>query len=136
MIGYAAREIFTEQEGDLLAKAEGLVDVAPYELEGDLVRCHELARAVGRILDLQYCDGWFGMIDHSWLWTRPPRLIDGFFADGVPNVLDVYAPGRLPQVVLVASSPHLPYEYRRGDGRSDVRAPTVEALIELMRGAL
>lgn len=136
MIGYAAREIFTAHERDLLDRAERLVAAAPYELDGHLVRCHELARAVGMLLDLSHCDGWFGMIDYSWLWTRRPKQIDGVFVDGVPNVLDVYVPGRLPQVALVASSPHLPYEYRRGDARSDVRAGAVAALFERMRGAL
>lgn len=134
MIGYSERDIFAKWECSLRSAAERYIEAVPYELDGEVVRCHELARAVGQMLDLEVADGWYGMIDHSWLWTRKPKR--SFFADGVPNILDVYAVGRLPMVQLVSSSPHLPYEYRRGDARKDVRQIVVDDLVLRMQNSV
>ncbi len=129
MKGYAAAEIFSACELQFLARAQRLVELAPHELDGKLVRCHELARAVGSVLDLVTVDGWYGMADHSWLCTTPPREFDT-----PPNILDVYAPGRLPQVQLVHSTTHLPFEYRRGDWRKDIRFDVIEELERRFNG--
>lgn len=54
------------------------------------------ARFVGARLDLVVQDGYFGFVEHSWLWTGPqPQLIWQ-----IPNILDTYVPGALPQVQL------------------------------------
>jgi hypothetical protein len=134
MIGYAEREIFTQRELQVLEKADQLVQLAPYELQGDEVRCHELARAVGQLLKLHVVDGWYGHVSHSWLWLEP--LVECGFPRLVPRILDCYCPGRLPQVQLVDCSTVLPFEYRRGDSRIDIRHHVVHELVEMMRGAL
>jgi hypothetical protein len=68
-------------------------------------RCHELAHAVGEVLGLPVQDGYYEGINHSWLWTRPlPKLP----APSLPNILDVYVPGELPQVQLIHYASILP----------------------------
>jgi|GEM_PF-2787853 len=110
MIEYSERHIFTRRELDLLKQAQNLVANAPYlDGDGEPIRCHELARAVGRVLCLDYADGRYGFVDHTWLWTESP-------GDSIPwklpNVLDVYVPGSLPQVQLVhTDSSGLPPRY-------------------------
>ncbi len=110
MIGYAQREIFTPRELKLLDCAETLVAIAPYEIDGDLVRCHELARAVGAVLGLQHEDGRYGFVDHTWLWTS--KLSERVAPWDLPHVLDVYVPGGMPQVQLIdAAHAGLPPRY-------------------------
>jgi hypothetical protein len=94
MKGYAETEIFTADEMALHQRATALVaslaQLAPEEQAK--VRCHELARAVGRVLGLEVQDGRYGACDHSWCWTAPrPR----------GHVLEVYAIARVPMVQLV-----------------------------------
>ncbi len=95
MIGYAERECFDAAELKLLRRASELVALAPYELPSGTVRCHELTRAVGRILDLPVQDGHHGAVQHSWLWTGKFPVESKH-----PNILDVYCVGRMPQVQL------------------------------------
>jgi len=101
VIGYALREVFSKREIDLRYNAETLVAITPYEIDGELVRCHELARAVGKVLKLEHEDGRYGFVEHTWLWTEP-KMNEKFHAPWfLPNVLDVYVPGGVPQVQLV-----------------------------------
>ena len=95
----------------------------PHDLNGEWVRCHEVARVVATSLDLQMTDGFYGMADHSWIWTSEIRPFET-----PPNILDVYCPGRLPQVQLIHSSNYLPFEYRKGPARDDVRQDVIEYL--------
>lgn len=134
MIGYAEREIFTPREMRILEHAKALVALAPYELQGAEVRCHELSRAVGHLINLEVVDGWYGHVSHSWCWLDP--LPEGGLPRLVPRILDPYVPGRLPQCQLIDTSTVLPFEYRRGDPRKDIRQSVVVALVDLMRGAL
>ena len=99
MKGYAETDVFNVAELQLLRRAQRIVDVLPASIEGRVIRCHELTRAVAEFLGCEVCDGWYGMVEHSWLWTKPLELFNG-----LPNVLDVYAPGRPPAVQLVHSS--------------------------------
>ena len=111
MNGYAETEVFTPREKLLLRQATELVEIAPYEVYGNLVRCHELARAVGKVLGLEHEDGRYGFVEHTWLWTEP-RADEKFCAPWVlPNVLDVYTPGSMPQVQLVHMATGLPARY-------------------------
>jgi hypothetical protein len=126
MIPYAQRECFTPQEVELWKRATEIVAKLPHFVEDDEVRCHEVARVVGGILKLPWADGWYGMAEHSWLWTRAWEPLSP-----MPNVLDVYAVGRLPPVILVHSSTHLPFEYRRGDSRKDTRVGVVHTLMKI-----
>lgn len=109
MIGYAEKEVFTPKELSLWQRAVNLVEKVPYELRGESIRCHELARAVGRVLGLDHEDGKFGFVEHTWLWVEP---LDRTIAPWVmPNVIDVYVPGSVPSVQLVHMATGLPTRY-------------------------
>ena len=130
--------MFTFSERQLLERATALVaKVADEVMDGDLIRCHELARAVGDVLQLPVVDGKFGLVEHSWLLTcrLPDRPTGGFVRR--PSILDVYSVGRLPMVQLVCTScwgltPH--QCYTAGEFRRDVKAEVVEHLLCQMRG--
>lgn len=133
MISYAAREVFTNQEQLLRLGVEGWLRKLSHDAdpEGE-VRCHELVRAVAIILGWdakkRVADGWYGMVEHSWLWTQDREKYSA-----PPNILDVYAVGRLPQVQLIHSTTNLPFEYRRGAIRTDIRRSVVKRLVLAMR---
>ncbi len=132
MKSYAELEMFKETEIQLLKRAILLVERVPDQVLGELVRCHELARAAGKILGLSVQDGYYNFIEHSWLWLTPYDP-DDFY---IPNVLDVYVPGRIPQVQLVnTNSSALPRDYRRGqDERTDINELAVEKILWYMVG--
>lgn len=121
MITYAERTCFHPSHLRTLSRAQGLV-AAVANTWGNELRCHELARAVKRVLadsTIAIVDGHCGPIEHSWL-----RFSDG-------TILDPYAPGRLPavQIVdgLVASA------YRKGVARRDIRRSIIDRLVLEMR---
>jgi hypothetical protein len=133
---YSESNVFSPGETRLLRTARQLVDRVSER--GPEVRCHELSRAVGRVLELPVQDGYYGFVDHSWLWTRSldasrPRNMTRL---GFPNILDVYSVGQLPQVRLVGCEhpqlPHVGWAYRPGAERSDVDAALVDRLAEAM----
>jgi hypothetical protein len=107
MKGYSEKEIFTRAELDVLARASHLVAKIDVEDFETTIRCHELARAVGRLLGLRHEDGVYsanasdGGVDHSWLLV--PNSWGGC------SILDVYAVGRLPQVQLVYCGVTVPH---------------------------
>src|SRR5580692_12192745 len=121
MKGYAAAEVFSKGEQLLLREAQKIVARLPLrDSSGRWSRCHEVARFVGLLLDLEVCDGYYGMCEHTWLWTTPvpvARRKGHPWFGPPPNILDPYVVGRVPLVQLVHSSNHLPFEYRRGDKR-------------------
>jgi hypothetical protein len=139
-ISYSERAVFTADEKQLLYQAERCVARIPSTLADS--RCHEVARAVGHHLGLAHQDGFYGFVDHTWLWTAP-------FADpcyepsrnktriGFPHVLDVYCVGSLPMVRLVdarhTSLPHIGWAYRPGRTRDDIDEARLWALIEVTR---
>ena len=138
MRSYADLKVFSGKEKLWLSRATELVgEIREGEEE---LRCHELARAVGRLLGLHVQDGHYGFAEHSWLWTSEPRRAE---ADGevelfgAPNILDVYSVGQLPQVQLVAAGrvglPHVGWAYRPGAARRDIRGETVERIIRETR---
>ncbi len=87
------------------------------------LRCHELARAVARGLvhrghsGVTVIDGQLYMIEHSWLLLPPSRLP----AAMRPALLDVYCPGRLPQVQLIDDHFVVSRGYKAGKPRTDIR---------------
>lgn len=109
MRGYAEQNVFTERELKLFEHATTLVAIAPYEICGYLVRCHELARAIGRVLGLEHQDGRFGFVEHTWLWLEPLRVEIAPWV--LPRILDVYVPGAVPQVQLIDTASGLPPRY-------------------------
>jgi hypothetical protein len=104
MFSYSELEIFGRSELGLLKDAIFIVAKLP-DIPG--LRCHELARVVGNILNLEIQDGYFGMAEHSWLWTSPMK--HSYEKRRYPNILDVYAVGSLPQVQLIDMGHWLPH---------------------------
>lgn len=126
MKGYAT-QVFNDTEFRMLDQATQLVAAIPEDFppcKGNLLRCHELARAVGKFLNLPVVDGHYGRVEHSWLWTKPHR-----------HILDVYAVGRYPMVLLVDYeffTIHRQYKYPYSIPGID--REVVSALVDLFRG--
>lgn len=124
MKSYAEREVFHEDALAALDVASALVDRVG-DHWGSELRCHELARAVGRTLGLEIVDGKCHAVEHSWLLVHQGE--ETF-------VLDVYVPGRVPSVQLVhASHWALGLGYMPGERRDDIREDVVERLVEEMK---
>jgi hypothetical protein len=134
---YSEKEMFGASELRLFRQAAHLVAqvaIVP-SLSMDEVRCHELARAVGHVLGLTVQDGWYGYVEHSWLWTRPLDEPVGV-RWALPNILDVYAVGSLPQVQLIHMTPATGHtqNYRPLPApRTDIALSIVELLVEKFR---
>jgi len=131
--------VFSEEEKDLLVRATRIVELLPeLQPDGELIRCHEVARVVGCLLKLDVQDGKYGLHDHSWCWTGPfhprwPRTVDP------PKILDPYCVGNLPVVRLLDSAssvPHLGWMYRPAPERDDVLKAFVESEAERIRRIL
>lgn len=135
MIGYAEREVFTSKEQALFRRATALVSVAaPYTFNDEPVRCHELARAVGRILDLEHEDGRFGFVEHTWLWIEPLSVHSHHPPWVLPRILDVYVPGAMPQVQLIDTASGLPPRYYLSNVFDvEINNYVVDRLTELFR---
>lgn len=87
-------------------------------------RCHELTRVVAKILHLDFVDGVYGAVDHSWILI--PDIRNGWISS---VILDVYAVGRLPMVQLVDPRvPGLHNLYKMRDQRTDIDEVTVREL--------
>lgn len=132
-------EIFSPPELEVLAKAIRVVDLLPETTpDGGLVRCHEVARIVGCLLKLPVQDGKYGLVEHSWLWTRKlvpryPRVMDR------PKILDPYCVGNLPVVRLLDSAPsvpHLGWAYQPGKERTDILKDFVRSEVARIRRLL
>ena len=119
MRSYAERELFEPGEIADWQTATKLVTLVPYAIDGEPVRCHELARAVACHLGLYVCDGKYGMVEHSWIVTRTMKL---------SNILDVYVPGSMPQVQLISSCRLLPTAYNPRHARGDIRVGVMRFL--------
>lgn len=104
MRGYAETSGFTGRAQDLLREAQEIVALIPDPAEGrPCWRCHEVAHAAGDLLGLKVVDGMYGAVEHSWL-----LIPDGCRQDE-DVILDVYAVGVLPQVLLVSTYAALPH---------------------------
>jgi len=119
-------ERFTQKELSLWRIAKEIVQDVPDQFDGEDIRCHELARVVASYLDIPYQDGRYGFVEHTWLWTTP--LEGELHRWKLPNILDVYVPGQVPQVQLIHTSTHLPLPYLWGPPRIDIRENVVESL--------
>jgi len=142
MKSYSEREIFTAAEVTLFRQAEKLVEMLPEDTNASRhhegMRCHELARAVGRVLKLQHQDGYYGFVDHTWLWATKfeSNVLNRESRLGFPNILDVYSVGQLPMVRLVDGAhtqlPHVGWAYRPGKDREDIDEKSVDRLVAIM----
>ncbi len=105
---YSEREVFGVSDLVYYRKARRAVQRMPsYDEHGLELRCHEVARAVARVLELPgefVRDGYYELgCQHSWI-----VLPSG-------HVLDVYAVGRLPPVQLVAVVTTIPKRFTERD---------------------
>lgn len=134
MIIHATPQVFSRRALDILRITEDLVGRIG-DCWGNELRCHELARAVqGGLREAGHprarvVDGRMGSIDHSWILLPGYELQAG--SDRAP-ILDVYAPGRLPQVQLVDASWVISAEYVAGSERLDVRRDIVRVIMRKM----
>jgi hypothetical protein len=114
MLSYAERECFDGFAQSIWEDAVDLVKRVDNG-HGNEVRCHELARAALKALtelnqsklqrngaSLELVDGRLWLIEHSWI------VFSGRYAAALARhessrryILDVYCPGRLPQVQLL-----------------------------------
>lgn len=147
MKSWSEKEIFSKEELQLFNRATRLVNALEVEDLAE-VRCHELARAVAHVLndaapgiDVHVQDGYYGFVDHSWIWTTrpdPSRIITPRL--GLPNILDVYSVGRLPLVQLVDCQhpqlPHVGWAYRPGELRKDIQHGVLGTLIARLTALL
>lgn len=142
MKGYAETDIFGSWEMERLDHATRLIAWIQPDSRHEPVRCHELTRAVAHILrrdltdgvDIIVDDGQYGMVDHSWMWLKPPSR-----CGLVTSILDVYAVARLPQVQLVSfqvlgTRKVNDVSYRSGPERTDIDEKVVNHLVYHMMG--
>jgi len=125
MRGYSETHVFSSNPIALLETVQGIVRTFPDEFDGQPLRCHEVAHAIGCALDLEVVDGKYGTVEHSWLLTSSNS------AAGV-CIIDPYAVGRLPQVQLVAPIPGIglsPYSPR--ERRTDIKLSVLQRLTVL-----
>lgn len=85
MIGYAATEVFDQRDVEAFMLALRAVAVMPDNGRS----CHEVCADVADMIGYEPVRGYYGDVEHSWF-----ELPSG-------AILDVYAPGRFPQVQLV-----------------------------------
>lgn len=139
MRGYSELCLFEPQQVQWWKRATAMVASLPDEpdmlkyvvsrndedLSDDLIRCHELARAVADVLKLDVFDGKCGSVDHSWLAAGGKNW---FTKD---TILDVYSVVGLPMVQLVNDSWIIDKsEYVPGSPRADIKHAVVERLVD------
>jgi len=126
-------EVFNKTAIVLLNRAIEIIKVIPNKNNGALVRCHEVARIVAKILNIYVQDGFYGYADHSWCWlSKPPTEFIG--NSSMPHILDPYCVGSLPQVRILAGGsttlPHTGTSYRMGPPRSDIDEEFIEKQVK------
>lgn len=104
------------------------------------MRCHEIARAMGRVLRMEVCDGHVGVrfrdlenpthfripgIQHSWLWTVPfpANVLSNEFSVWKGSILDPWSMGGYPRVQLHSGQlrlGNLGVKYHPGEPRTDI----------------
>lgn len=125
MRSFHETEHFTEVAVALFRRAQEIVSAIPDpETSAEPWRCHEVARVVGGVLGLEVVDGSYGSVSHSWL------VVPGGGTSGCNALLDVYAAGVLPQVLLVDMYYGLPgiKSYVSGRQRNDIRQGDIERM--------
>ena len=140
MKSYAERTIFHEVAQSIWADAVRLVDRVS-DRHGNEVRCHELARAALSALCasnqsmLEACDVALSIVDGN-LWAiEHTWLLYQWNSELVPKrfILDVYCPGRLPQVQLIDGSHFaIARGYEPGPVRTDIDHEMLATLLAEM----
>ena len=123
---YSESEVFSKEDVENYQHATKIVDLLPdTDTKGRILRCHEVARVVGKILGLPVEDGKFEVgVEHSWC-PLPSR-----------HILDVYTVGRLPPVQLVACVSSLPNRFTAKNIDLEVREDVVDHLVRLVVATL
>ncbi len=126
MISHSQKVIFSPNEMILLKHATALIKRI-HDMPN--LRCHEVARVIGYVLRLPIQDGYFGHVEHSWLWTE--QVDSKHFPK---NILDVYTIGSLPQVQLKSMAYMLPYNEnylweKYGTYRKDINEEIIANLL-------
>ena len=123
MKGYTSTHCLSPREVEIFELVTAFVAALPErDREGAPVRCHEVARAVARYLDLvgvvgvQVVDGRYFAAEHTWL-VLGSRLI-----------LDTYAVARLPVVQLILPWFGSVEPYQAGAARTDINEGVVTML--------
>jgi hypothetical protein len=138
---YAERQIFSDRATAMWCDAVDLIKrISP--TWGNELRCHELARAAqialgklkfrGEPYKLYVVDGRLWSIEHSWLLyeVSGPPLYREYTTK---RILDVYCPGRLPQVQLLDGDHFaIARGYEAGETRTDIKLDIVEKLVHEM----
>lgn len=127
-----ATTVFGDRSLRAFRLASDVVEAIPCngrgEFEGELLRCHEVARTVFSffthpdLADSLLVDGKFGPMPHSWIYAPTSY-------DTVRITLDPYAVGRLPQVQLVEIGWDLSRGYKYGPVRTDIRLDVIAKLL-------
>lgn len=127
-----ATSVFAERSQRAFRLASAVVEALPCngrgEFEGELLRCHEVARTVfsfftvPELADSVLVDGKFGPMPHSWIYAPTAH-------DTIRMTLDTYAVGRLPQVQLVEIGWDLSRGYKYGPVRRDTRLDVIAKLL-------
>jgi hypothetical protein len=136
MRNYSKDAVFSTNDLWLLQVAEVLVSAVPDSDFGvKYLRCHEVARAVGNVLDLPVQDGRYHDCQHTWLWTT--------CNEASRRILDVYCVGSLPQVQLrdmylhgARAAFHCEAYKAEQVERNDIIQPVLANLIEQMQHTL
>lgn len=134
MKSYVEREVFDAYVLQIYSAAARRI-AAVGEHWGNELRCHELVRAVWRANGWQHSgvspvDGRMGAVEHSWMVIHssgPPR-----WHVVTPVILDVYCPGRMPQVQLIHAHWSIARDYLPGDWRTDIKLDVIDKLIAEM----
>lgn len=138
MKSYAERESFTDGALQLHQLANRIVACIPHSIGSEEIRCHELARAVAKLLrselpagdELHVQDGHFGILEHSWIeYHTAIESAHRCF------LLDVYAPGVHPQVLLIDTTVIIRDAIRHvpQGPRDDINEDVIHRIVEAVR---
>lgn len=140
MKSYSERQIFHVVAQAIWADAVDIV-ARVSDRWGNEVRCHELARAALVALQalnqrklneanatLALVDGHMWAVEHTWLtYTCNDPIAPRRF------ILDVYTPGRLPQVQLIDEHFSIARGYNSGEARNDINMELFAKLLHEMQ---
>jgi hypothetical protein len=88
LTSYSEIEIFPAAALAILDAATRIMAAIP-DLKDRELRCHEVARVVGILLNLRVIDGKYGAVEHSWLmvddsWSHDGPVTRGL-SEGTPD---------------------------------------------------
>lgn len=117
------RKIIFDETVEIYKQAVKIVNAIP-EIEG--LRCHEVTRVVGHLLDLKVVDGKVGVVEHSFIPIKQK--------DGSIIILDCYTPGRYPMIQLVDEI--IPRLYHQGSPRNDIDQVQIIKILEYLKNII